>query len=37
MRRRTQAGTALVVAIWSLAEDELKQMLKDALDKVKNN
>ena len=27
---------ALVVAIWGLAEDQLKQMLKDALDQVKN-
>ena len=28
---------ALVVAIWGLAEGELKQMLQAALDQVKNN
>ena len=32
----TMMTAALVVAIWTLAEDQLKQMLKDALDQVKN-
>ena len=33
----TMMTAGLVVAIWGLAEDQLKQMLKDALDQVKNN
>ena len=32
----TMMTAALVVAIWGLAEEQLKQMLKDALDQVKN-
>jgi len=33
----TMMTAALVVAIWGLAEDQLKQMLQAALDKVKSN
>jgi hypothetical protein len=32
----TVMTAGLVMAIWGLADDQLKQMLKDALDSVKN-
>jgi hypothetical protein len=32
----TVMTAGLVMAIWGVAEDQLKQMLKDALDSVKN-
>ena len=48
LRRRDERGdvpgwvlvtvmtAGLVMAIWGLADDQLRQMLKDALDSVKN-
>ena len=32
----TVMTAGLVMAIWGLADDQLRQMLKDALDSVKN-
>jgi hypothetical protein len=32
----TVMTAGLVMAIWGVADDQLKQMLKDALDSVKN-
>ena len=34
--RVTVMTAGLVMAIWGLADDQLRQMLKDALDSVKN-